>query len=1633
MLPGSLLQAQDSAPVEYAENGTGPVATFTATDPEGAMPITWSVAVNADIDGVESADITDNGLFTIDKDGMLKFSSPPDYEASTSGGGDADNDNTYHVVVLASDTADDGQTGYHKVTVMVTDVAETGEVSWTVDPDGDGSSPVNVPPAKPIMQFQVGARLMASVDDGDIKGTDKTIDAGLAEVTANPTWRWYRSPSKTSMGTMIDGETSATYDVTTADVGMYLRVAAYYLVMGNVDQETASLTSDYPVLQGPAGNNALKFSPAAVSREVTEGDKGMNVGAPVTATGNHGAVNYTLADDTAGDNEKFKIDQKTGQITTLWDLNRDVTVAATEDVAGNCAIENSCVVTVRATDASGAATAVTGTTVPPVFVDATVTITLTDVNEKPTFSSGPTAITRNENTTALADADAENTVTYTAEDPESRSLTYLLMGPDGAKFQLSATRVLSFKTAPDYEMPGDANRDNVYMVTVRASDGRMHADRMVAVTIDNVDDAPDVSGPSSVNFAENGTGPVGTYTADDPEGATTITWSVAPSATDFAAVEGIATEDAADADYFEISDDGVLTFGIGANDDPPDFEAPRGTGPITTDNTNTYRVVVAAADAVDVGETGYYKVTVMVTNVAEPGKVTWTTAADGNGTVDDPTLIQFDVGTDLGASATDGDVAGINKAVTNPAWRWYRAGRLINGQEANTYEVTTADVGSRLRVEVTYDRVGGVGRDTVSLTSDHPVLADRPGDNELEFDPTAVSREVSEGDKGMNVGTPVTATGNHGAVNYTLAGTDETKFEIDGKTGQITTMVDLDYEADSGTAENCTTQNECSVTVAATDASGDAAAAPAAVTIEIKNVEEKPTFLTDTSGTPPAGSPTTITVPEDSTDLFGADTEGYSVSANTGVTYAAMDPEELNVNLTLMGRDEAKFSLSSDGVLSFGMKPDYEMPTDANKDNVYEVTVRASDGTLHEDRMVKVTVINVDEAPEIIQGGLFVSGPGSASHPENGTDAVGEYKATGPMKDSARWSLEGDDASYFRLGTARGAMTELSFRSAPNYEMPRGMAMSDTNTNTYMVTLKADDGKYTDTHEVTVTVTNVTEIGTLAGMESISYPENGTDAVDTYATSGPATATWSLDGDDAGDFNISAGALSFRTSPNFESPADADTNNTYMVTVKAMAGGEMDMMDVTVTVTNVEELGTLEGEESIPYAENGTDAVDTYATSGPAIAMWSLDGDDAGDFNISAGALSFRTSPNFESPADADTNNTYMVTVKAMAGGEMDMMDVTVTVTNVEELGTLEGEESIPYAENGTDAVDTYATSGPAIAMWSLDGDDAGDFNISAGALSFRTSPNFESPADADTNNAYMVTVKAMAGGEMDMMDVTVTVTNMEEDGMVTFWRDGADATTAAIVVGDELTAAAMDPDGNQGDAFPIAADTVITSVNWQWAKHAMPTGGSMPADDSTGWMDIGTNAAYTVVAADEDHYLRAMAMYADGEGMGKTAMAMTASAVATNVAPMFSDDTATREVAENTAAGMNIGDPVAAMDADGDTLAYTLGGADMASFDIGGATGQLMTKAALDYETMMSYMVTVTATDPDGESDTIDVTINVTDVDEQQTLMERYDDDKSGRIDKGELADAILDYEINETISKADLAQLILNYETGS
>ena len=133
------------------------------------------------------------------------------------------------------------------------------------------------------------------------------------------------------------------------------------------------------------------------------------------------------------------------------------------------------------------------------------------------------------------------------------------------------------------------------------------------------------------------------------------------------------------------------------------------------------------------------------------------------------------------------------------------------------------------------------------------------------------------------------------------------------------------------------------------------------------------------------------------------------------------------------------------------------------------------------------------------------------------------------------------------------------------------------------------------------------------------------------------------------------------------------------------------------------------------------------------------------------------------------------------------------------------------------------------------------------------------------------------------------------------------------------------------------------------------------------------TIAGVTVTVTDNDGSPRPVIGGGGGGGGGAPA----------NRAPEFTEgDRTARSIAENTPAETDIGDPVAATDREDDTLTYSLHGVDAVSFDIDPATGQLLTKAPLDYETQASYSVIVSVSDGKSssgrESDTRDASITV-------------------------------------------------------
>ena len=137
-----------------------------------------------------------------------------------------------------------------------------------------------------------------------------------------------------------------------------------------------------------------------------------------------------------------------------------------------------------------------------------VTITVMDVNEAPSAPSelkggiavsGPSAVDYNE----VTDADAttwDAVAMYRAQGGESASAVWTLNGADAGAFSITANGAngmadttganaeLTFDAAPNYEMAMDADGDNVYEVTVMASDGTNRASRDIRVTVVNMED-----------------------------------------------------------------------------------------------------------------------------------------------------------------------------------------------------------------------------------------------------------------------------------------------------------------------------------------------------------------------------------------------------------------------------------------------------------------------------------------------------------------------------------------------------------------------------------------------------------------------------------------------------------------------------------------------------------------------------------------------------------------------------------------------------------------------------------------------------------------------------------------------------------------------------------------------------------------------------------------------------------------------------------------------------------------------------------------------------------------------------------------------------------------------------------------
>ena len=983
--------------------------------------------------------------------------------------------------------------------------------------------------------------------------------------------------------------------------------------------------------------------------------------------------------------------------------------------------------------------------------------------------------------------------TYTASDPEAiagvtTTITWSTAGRDGGDFNIDReTGALTFRSLPDYERPADSNRDNEYEVTVRAYDGRSYGTFDVTVTVLAVNEGPEITGRNTFSYRENGTSALYTYRATDPEGDE-FTWDLG----------GL------DAIDFEISDRGVLTFAS-----PPNFDSPAGSDP----DGNEYLVTVQARD--DQGNTGEFPLTVTVTDRNEGATVSGRTeiAVEENR---DPSLVL--------ATYTASDPEG--QAIT----RW-----SLGGSDSGDFSISE-DRELTFRNTPDFDRPADSNRDNEYLVTVRAYDGSAYGNldvtvtvsNQNEHDPvirsgSRVSFSYREENTSVLYTYRATDQDKDDVIAWTTAGTDGHLFELDERNA-LTFREPPDYEDPRDAGRD----NQYELAVVATDSGGLSDRLD--VTVTVTAVDEGP----EINGT------TTYTV-----------TEGQEL---TGATFTARDPEDPTIDVTnwrTSGTDGGDFTMSQDGELSFRSTPDYERPADSNRDNVYLVTVQASDGRNYGSLDVTVTVTDQNESNPV------VSGRDTLSVRENTTSTLYTYSARDMDRGAEiMWSVKGTDSDDFTIGDTG----ELSFSNNPNHEQP-----ADSNSdNVYEITVVASDGSNEGVLDVDVTVTEVNEGPEISGTTSITVSENHEAVLATYTGRDPEDAIaeitrWSVTGRDGGDFTINEdGELTFRRPPDYERPADSDRDNEYEVTVRASDGQVYGTYEVAVNVEAVDEAPEFQrgSRNSFSYRENGASDLYTYRATDPegAEVTWSVSGTDGEDFEISAsGVLSFKALPDYDDPSDDDENNEYEVTVVATdQTGNAASLTVTVTVTDVNEGPIISGAGEFTVRENYDALLGTYTARDPEdtdleITRWSLSGSDGGDFSINEkGELSFRNPPDYERPADSNRDNVYQVTVRASDSRNYGNFEVTVTVEAVNEppdvtgDDTVSYQENGTASVATYRATDPEGSDITWELSGTDSSAFGISETGVLTFLN---------------APDYESPTDSGSDNVYevTVEATDED------------------------------------------------------------------------------------------------------------------------------------------------------------------------------------
>lgn len=470
------------------------------------------------------------------------------------------------------------------------------------------------------------------------------------------------------------------------------------------------------------------------------------------------------------------------------------------------------------------------------------------------------------------------------------------------------------------------------------------------------------------------------------------------------------------------------------------------------------------------------------------------------------------------------------------------------------------------------------------------------------------------------------------------------------------------------------------------------------------------------------------------------------------------------------GPDATYFSLSGEKLVFEGTS-NYEVPSDANKDNVFEVYVTYASRDVTATQTISIRVTDVAEAPVITT--LAISDVMENSIAIATIEAADEDRNTS-LTYSLVDSAGAQDENLLIIDSASGA---IAFLVASNFEAPLDL----NSDNTINFSVLVSDGALSAQADYSFAVINENESPVIS-TTSIADQAEGVTSIMTIAASDPDAGTtllYSLVASeglkDEGLLSIdsSSGAIAFVSAPNFEVPGDVGANNTIEFSVKVSDGSLSSTQDFSFTITNVNEAPVLSA-ATFSIAEQST-AVGTISASDPdgstSLTYSLASGSDAIDdgllsINSSTGVVSFLAAPNYESPGDQGLNNVYNFTVNVSDGSIVTSKAYSVSVGNVNEAPVFSIASAQNILENsGSTIVVTASDPDTSSLTYSLSGSDASKFSISSnGVLSFVSTPDYEAPSDYGSNNVFDLSVSVTDGAYSSSVTLVITLTDDVSD-----------------------------------------------------------------------------------------------------------------------------------------------------------------------------------------------------------------------------------------------------------------------------